>query len=162
MQTSRTLDCTRCGKCCSSLITEDNGVTRGLTLLPEEATLFPDECTAPAIGIGSNPASTSFNIIAYQLKTDQCPHHTGDSCTIYPDRPASCRQFPFSLEPGDPDPMLGVDLNCPAVQPLLDSGDSLSLDMDAAKRLLELKQLVKKSKGRVWFYDLAREGWLRG
>ena len=114
--------CIRCGKCCRSLLSEDRGILRGLTLLPEELHLFREDAIRPAIGVGSRPHDSKFKVLAYQLAVEPCPHLEETGCAIYVDRPSSCRQFPFSLEhSGDDGPLLGVDLNCSSAARLLDA-----------------------------------------
>jgi Fe-S-cluster containining protein len=155
--------CIRCGKCCSSLLSEDGGVLRGLTLLPEELHLFREDVVRPAIGVGLRPHDPTFKVLAYQLAVEPCPHLEDAGCAIYGDRPSSCRQFPFSLEPSGGGPILGVDLNCPSASRLLDAYTQISFEgRDAAGRLLRIKERVAKSHGRAWLYDLRTGRWVRG
>ena len=156
--------CTRCGKCCSALLSEDWGILRGLTLLPEETSLFPDDMVRPAIGIGKTPQDPGFRVLAYQLAVEPCPHLDGTGCAVYGDRPASCRQFPFSLEPSsDGGQLLGVDLNCPSAARLLDSFTQISSEgREAAVTLLRIKEKTAENPGRAWFYNLRTDAWVRG
>ncbi len=156
--------CIRCGKCCGSLLSEDRGILRGLTLLPEEAHLFPENLVRPAIGVGRSPNDSNFRVLAYQLAVEPCPHFGEAGCTVYGDRPSSCRQFPFSLEPSfDGGPLLGVDLNCPSAARLLDSYTQISFEgRGAAERLLLVKEWVAQNPRRAWFYDLRTRRWVRG
>jgi len=152
----------RCGKCCGNLVAEDKGVLRGLTLLPGEAHLFPAELVRPAIGVGQRPPGAGFNVLAYQLEADVCPHLSDGFCGIYVDRPASCRQFPFSLEPGRGGPMVGLDMNCPAVSALLPGAGRLEVDeLGAAEVLYRLKLQVAEDPRLSWFYDLRDRKWVR-
>jgi len=154
--------CTRCGKCCEGLVTEDKGVLRGLTLLPDEVGQFPLEMVEPAIGVGRGPGCDGFSVVAYQLVADVCPHRGDSLCLIYASRPTSCRQFPFSLEPGDRGPMIGFDMNCPSVSTLLGSGCGLELpELQAADRLYRLKLLMAENPRQAWFYDLGARRWVR-
>lgn len=154
--------CMRCGKCCEGLVSEDKGVLRGLTLLPDEVGVFPPGMVEPAIGIGGGPCCEGFSVVAYQLVADVCPHRGDSLCLIYASRPTSCRQFPFSLEPGDRGPMIGFDMNCPSVSTLLGSGCGLELpELQAADRLYRLKLLLAENRRQAWFYDLGARRWVR-
>ncbi len=155
--------CIRCGKCCSSLLSEDKGILRGLTLLPGEAHIFPESIVRPAVGVGRSPHDSDFRVLAYQLAVEPCPNLQETGCTVYGDRPSSCRQFPFSLEPsGEGEPLLGVDLNCPSVAKMLDSHTKISFEgREAAERLLRVKEQVAQNPRRAWLYDLRTDRWVR-
>ena len=137
---------------------------RGLSLLPEETHLFPEELVKPYLGIGKRPHMDKFQTIAYQLSSDSCPHLVDNSCNWYDERPASCRQFPFSLDLDEEnEPLLGVDMNCPAAVELINNTDGLLefTDRDDTERLLELKRRVLENPRRAWVYDLATMKWVR-
>jgi Fe-S-cluster containining protein len=160
-----TFECLRCGRCCSSLLSEDQGILRGLTLLPEEHEQFPQPVVRPAIGIGRRPHERGFRIIAYQLTEDTCPHLEGSSCGIYSERPASCRQFPFSLR-RSPEGMMqmGFDLNCPALQGILENNLRLSIRFEArpyAEKLQDIQREAAKRPSRAWHFDLRTGSWIR-
>ena len=156
--------CIRCGRCCRSLLSEDRGILRGLTLLPEETSLFPESVVRPAVGVGRSPDDSNFRVLAYQLAVEPCPNLRENRCAVYGDRPSSCRQFPFSLEPsGDGGPLLGIDLNCPAAARLLESYAQISFEgREDAERLLRVKELIAQNPKRAWFYDLKTDRWVRG
>ncbi|MBN2334515.1 YkgJ family cysteine cluster protein [Candidatus Bathyarchaeota archaeon] len=156
--------CLRCGKCCASLLFEDRGVLRGLTLLSDEVGVFPVEHVKPAVGVGKRPHGDRFTVVAYQFTGDTCLHLHGARCAVYNDRPSSCRQYPFSLEPSrDGDPLMGFDLNCPSVTRLLDENLPVVFEgREAAERLLHIKTLVSENPRRAWFYDLRKDKWVRG
>jgi Fe-S-cluster containining protein len=160
-----TFDCLRCGRCCSNLLAEDLGVLRGLTLLPGEHELFPQSVVSPAIGIGRRPHESGFRITAYQLTEDTCPHLEGDSCCIYSERPASCRQFPFSLRRGPEGTMqMGFDMNCPALLALIDDNPRLSIRFDTrlhAEKLQDIQREAAKRPSRAWHFDLRTRSWIR-
>ncbi len=164
MSETAEFSCIRCGKCCSLLLSEDRGILRGLTLLPEETSLFPENMVKPAIGVGETPHDPGFGVLVYQLALEPCPHLGDTGCAVYGDRPASCRQFPFSLEPsGDGGQLLGVDLNCSVAARLLDSHTQISFEgRGAALRLLRVKEQATENPGRTWFYDLRTDTWVRG
>jgi len=160
-----TVECLRCGRCCSNLLAEDRGVLRGLTLLPREREQFPPSTVRSAIGIGRRPHERGFRTTAYQLTEDTCPHMEEDSCSIYPQRPASCRQFPFSLRRGpEGTTQMGLDLNCPALRALIDDNPRLSINFDgrpSAEKLLNVEFEALRSPQRAWFFDLGSEKWRR-
>jgi Fe-S-cluster containining protein len=121
-------ECRRCGTCCRDLLQEDQGILRGLTLLPGEEEAFVGASVRPAIGRGRRPYETGFIIIAHQLLYESCPHLGDPDCLIYSERPASCRQFPFSLREGpDGRQQLGLDLSCPSLAELVDGRSNLAL-----------------------------------
>ncbi|MCW4051542.1 MAG: YkgJ family cysteine cluster protein [Candidatus Bathyarchaeota archaeon] len=155
--------CQGCGRCCRALVTEDMGVFRGLTLLPGETRRFPKEQVKPAIGLGEEPSMEGFKVVAYQLTANECPHLKEKRCVIYEDRPFSCKQFPFSLEPSeDGGALLGVDMNCPSATKLVESQAKFVFsDQAAAERLLEVKKMVASNPGKAWFYDLAEKKWVK-
>jgi Fe-S-cluster containining protein len=156
--------CQRCGKCCNDLIQQDRGILRGLSLLPEEAHLFPEALVKPYLGIGRRPHESKFQVIAYQLITETCPHLAGNGCSRYDERPITCRQFPFSLDLDEEDePLLGVDMNCPAAVELINNTDGQIefTDRDDAEKLLDLKRRVLENPRRAWVYDLATMKWVR-
>ncbi len=164
-QDETTFECQCCGRCCSNLLAEDRGVLRGLTLLPGEHELFPPSTVKPAIGIGRSPHERGFRTTAYQLTEDTCPHAEEDSCSIYSQRPASCRQFPFSLRRGpEGTTQMGLDLNCPALLALIDDNSRLSIRFDgrpSAEKLLNVELEALRSPQRAWFFDLGSEKWRR-
>jgi Fe-S-cluster containining protein len=160
-----TFECLRCGRCCSSLLAEDQGVLRGLTLLPGEHEHFPQSVVSPAIGIGRRPHERGFRITAYQLTEDTCPHLVEGSCGIYSERPASCRQFPFSLRRGPEGTMqMGFDMNCPALLALIDDNPRLSIRFEArpyAEKLRIVQMEAVEHPSRAWYFDLRTGSWIR-
>ncbi len=153
-----------CGKCCKDLIQQDRGILRGLSLLPEEIGLFPEELVKPYLGIGRRPHMTKFQVIAYQLSSDSCPYLVENNCSRYDERPITCKQFPFSLDLDQEDePLLGVDMNCPAAVELINTTDGQIefTDRNDAEKLLELKRRVMENPRRAWVYDLATMKWFR-
>jgi len=153
MSETAEFSCIRCGKCCRLLVSENRGIMRGLTLLPEETSLFPENTVKPTIGVGETPHDPRFRVLAYQLAVEPCPYLRDTGCLVYDDRPASCRQFPFSLEPtGDGGRLLGVDLNCPVATRLLESHTQISFEgRGAALRLLRVKEQATENPRRTWF-----------
>ena len=157
-------ECLRCGRCCTDLLVEDRGVLRGLTLLPEEVSDFPESMVKPAVGIGKHPSEGGFTVIAYQLLEETCPHLREGLCGIYGKRPASCRQFPFSLRLGpDGEEELGLDLNCPSLKRLLERNVSrLRFEERAhAERLMGIQMEASKQPSLAWHLDLGTGNWIR-
>ncbi|HUS79154.1 MAG TPA: YkgJ family cysteine cluster protein [Patescibacteria group bacterium] len=156
--------CLRCGKCCRNLLAEDQGITRGLTLLSDEKAHFPESMVKPAAGVGRSPSGEGFKVTAHQLTLDDCPHLEDGLCTIYDDRPASCRQFPFALRIGpDGGVQVGLDLNCPSLVSLLE-GSELRMRFEErphAEKLLRVQLETEAHPDRSWFYDLATGRWVR-
>lgn len=156
--------CQRCGKCCKDLIQQDRGILRGLSLLPEEIGLFPEGLVKPYLGIGRRPHMAKFQVIAYQLSSDSCPYLVENNCSRYDERPITCKQFPFSLDLDQEDePLLGVDMNCPAAVELINTTDGQIefTDRNDAEKLLALKRRVMENPRRAWVYDLATMKWFR-
>jgi Fe-S-cluster containining protein len=158
-------ECRRCGTCCRDLVQEDKGVLRGLTLLPGEEKVFPEASVMPAVGLGSRPHERGFTIIASQLSQETCPQLGATDCLIYSARPASCRQFPFSLREGpDGRQQMGLDLGCPSLAELLEGRSSLRIRFEerpSAERLFEVSMRAMEHPKRAWFYDLGSGKWMR-
>jgi len=157
--------CLRCGRCCKDLLAEYRGVLRGLTLMPDERRLFPESEVRPAVGMGSSPGEVGFEVIAYQMKEDSCPHLSGNLCEIYADRSSSCRQFPFSLKLGTGGELLmGFDLNCPSIRELLGDLAEPSVrfeEREHAERLLRVEVEAMKNPDRAWYFDLGSKKWVK-
>lgn len=157
--------CLRCGRCCKDLLAEDKGVLRGLTLMPDERRLFPESKVKPAVGLGRDPKERSFEVIAYQLTEDTCPHLNGNLCEIYADRPSSCRQFPFSLRlRTDGELLMGFDLNCPSIRELLEGLVEPRVrfeEREHAERLLWVEVEAMKNPETAWYFDLGDGKWVR-
>ncbi len=152
----------RCGTCCRDLVTKDMGILRGLTLLPYEVQFFPKNQVKPAISLGGRTHDKVLKVVAYQLTLDECSHLRNNLCTIYENRPSASKQFPFSLELSEKEPLLGLDLNCPAVMRLLNANFNILFEeRESAERLLAVKKLVAANPRRIWFYDLCNDKWFR-
>ena len=156
-------ECKKCGKCCKGLLMRDLGILRGLTLLPKERQLFSESTVAPGLGFGKDPDDKTFRVVTYQLKLDDCPKLEDNLCMIYDNRPASCRQFPFSYDINSEtgDTLLGVDLNCPAVLDLIEKSSQLYFEeRSSAERILEIKRLLANKTKIAWLYDLEKMNWM--
>jgi Fe-S-cluster containining protein len=158
-------ECLRCGRCCTDLLAEDKGALRGLTLLPGEKGHFPEPLVSPAIGLGRRPHERGFRVIAYQLTVNTCPHLGENECDIYADRPASCRQYPFSLARGtDGTELMGLDLNCPSLLMHLGKKPRARFKFEVrpyAERLRKVELEAVSRPNRAWFFDLDSKKWIR-
>jgi Fe-S-cluster containining protein len=158
-------ECLRCGRCCTDLLAEDMGVLRGLTLLPGEQGHFPESMVSPAIGRGRRPNERGFRVLAYQLAVKTCPHLGESRCNIYADRPASCRQYPFSLGRGpDGAELIGLDLNCPSLLMHLGKDPRARFTFEArpyAERLHKVELEAVGHPNMAWFFDLESKKWIR-
>jgi len=158
-------ECRRCGACCVGLLVEDMGVLKGLTLLPGEEKAFPDDIVEPAVGLGRSPQGQGFKVIAYQMIEETCPHLGEGECWIYDERPASCRQFPFSLrEMPDGRRQMGFDLSCPALRDAFKEQERPRFRFDAkehAERLLKAELEASADPRRAWFFDMEERSWKR-
>lgn len=160
--------CLRCCCCCTNLLHKEKGKVMGLSLLPEEATLFPSEHIFPSIGIGKYGQPK--RIIAYQLDLNECPYLQGQQCSIYERRPLACRAYPFTLILART-PRFLIDENCKWFkEKVVSNGLEKKVltpkeaimgareEKQAAIRLLELKKEFILSKNKWWF-DLSRKAW---
>ncbi len=156
-------NCIRCGKCCTNLLSKDEEILRGLTLLPEETSNFPKTSVMPAIGIGSSPDEDYFRILVYQIINDTCPNLSGKSCRIYDDRPTSCRQYPFSLSLDKTlrNILIGYDLNCSSLKKNLitNSEEENYQEIMYARKFLKVRLKMKLTKEKIWFFDLHDNQW---
>jgi Fe-S-cluster containining protein len=155
--------CIKCGKCCKNLLSKDERILRGLSLLPEEICNFPKTSIMPAIGLGSSPDEDDFRILVYQIVNDTCPNFSGKRCKIYDDRPTSCRQYPFSLSLDNTSKniLIGYDLNCPSLKKNLiaKSEKENYQEIKYAKRFLKVRLKMMLTKENIWFFDLQDKQW---
>ncbi len=158
-------ECLKCGKCCRNLLQEDKGVLKGLTLLNEEISWFPKTSVKPAIGQGKRPYEKSFKTIIHQLNQESCPNLTNNECTIYERRPASCRQYPFSIrEDKQGRKQIGLDLNCPALAKKIVNNIQLKFKFEdrlSAEKLHQIEKKTWNNPKKTWFYNLSNEKWIR-
>lgn len=146
------------------MIQNDRGILRGLTLLPDEVDIFPEEIVKPYLGLGKRPYESGFKVIAYQLTVESCPKYGVNLCTIYETRPTTCRQFPFSLDIDEENqPVLGIDMNCPAAEKMVSNMDGTIefTDRAEAEKLFELSKMVTVNPRKAWIYDLGSMKWVR-
>ena len=160
-------ECLKCCHCCRNLLHREKKEVMGLSLLPEEATLFPPEHIFPSIGIGKYGQPK--RIVAYQLDLNECPYLQERQCAIYEKRPLACRAYPFQLMRIKP-PRFLVDKNCKWFKErviskglekrLLTSKEGLVAkeEVRAASQLNELKIEFILS-GNKWWFDLNKKAW---
>jgi Fe-S-cluster containining protein len=156
--------CLKCGRCCTGLVSEDRGLLRGLTLLPDERQLFDGAVLKPAVGIGRRPHEKGFKVVAYQMIEETCPHLEDPGCAVYPERPVSCRQFPFSLSLGtEGELLMGLDLNCPSLSKALDEGFKPTQNFNGRKHaelFLAILRETLSQPAKTWYYDLETNSWV--
>ncbi|MGD0804025.1 MAG: hypothetical protein ABSA11_08140 [Candidatus Bathyarchaeia archaeon] len=87
--------CINCGVCCTRLLIDRQGVRKGLPLLPGEVEIFRKDYIRPAYGVGVSPRDSGFEIIAYQMRLNTCPHRRFGGCVMHAYRPAICRSYPY-------------------------------------------------------------------
>jgi Fe-S-cluster containining protein len=162
-KTGAVFKCKKCGVCCSNLIYSDKGVFRGLTLLPNEITIFSKDLVNPAIGIGKNPRDKEFKIIAYQFINNMCNNLQNNKCMRYNFRPSSCKQFPFSIQKGVDGYLIGIDLNCPSMKEMIQKDQKLIIldkERKAAEIMMNLQLKILQNKKTVWFKDVKTGIWI--
>jgi Fe-S-cluster containining protein len=80
-------------------------------------------------------------------------------------RPASCRQFPFSIQKSDDGFVIGIDMNCPSIQEMIQKDQTLvitSEEKKAAELLVILQAKILQNKKTVWFKDVGTGIWIKG
>ncbi len=85
------IDCLACGNCCRTLqvIVDDSDIARLSARLTSSAREFHSRFVATA------PDGVKF------FSRSPCPFLGDDNaCSVYEDRPQSCRDFPYLLDPG--------------------------------------------------------------
>ncbi|HMO25361.1 MAG TPA: YkgJ family cysteine cluster protein [Tepidisphaeraceae bacterium] len=87
------IDCTTCANCCRTVhpTFNDEDVARLSARLGVTREQFIETYLQPADSDGENP---------WQTRTTPCPFLKDNRCTIYEDRPADCRGYPYLYEPG--------------------------------------------------------------
>lgn len=154
--TAKKFVCSNCGNCCKKFVSENSRTFEGAFFGAEKKfvmnqrfmTLYDWEAEAlkkKLAEIGSNrkivPTSMNFDlkndqaiILNYSFDKGECPFHETDRCTIYPDRPWICRQFPClhktaSMLTGETDKIMIVNNRlCPVEEkdwPFVESGKGL-------------------------------------
>jgi Fe-S-cluster containining protein len=86
------IDCTACANCCREVqpTFSEEEVDRLARHLGMERRQFIDQHLEPTEAHDGNP---------WQTRTVPCPFLKGNLCSVYDDRPADCRQYPYLYEP---------------------------------------------------------------
>ena len=155
--------CEKCGFCCRTLLQDEPDSIIGLSLFPEEVTLFDPKIIAPFMAFGINEPTV---VTSYQLTVAACPHISEkNECKIYEDRPLICKAFP--IIPAFPNTMLAP--NCPQIshQPNYRENGSVIFDDEQAEDAVQeinlriMRRLHNREKGsKLWLYDLATKKWI--
>ena len=85
------IDCTTCANCCKTMRptfadAEVEHLALRLGLDPEQ---FVERYLEPTDGNADNP---------WRTRTTPCPFLSSNRCTVYEDRPADCRRYPYLHE----------------------------------------------------------------
>lgn len=92
-------NCLKCGDCCRRIVINQQNMTVGLCLLPNEVKLFKSfpGSVLPYIGL-KKIDSTEIEIVNYQMVIDPCPllDLITNQCKKYKKRPTICKEYPFS------------------------------------------------------------------
>ena len=163
MSNEHTFQCQGCAKCCTNLIIDDEA---GLLLLPEETHYFPADMISPCQAVGSYPGDSKFTIITYQLNRNICPKLNDNKCTIYENRPITCRSFPVidsSTRPG-----LDVAGECTEVKEIIEKygrgvRTNIPQGYGEAHEVLRIRTnpfyLLPNLSFKRWVYNLKIKGW---
>jgi Fe-S-cluster containining protein len=86
------IDCTACANCCRQVHPSfsDEDVERLARRFEMERQQFIEKYLEPTNDPGENP---------WQTRTLPCPFLKDNCCSIYEDRPADCRRYPYLYEP---------------------------------------------------------------
>lgn len=153
--------CLQCGECCQKLISTSKVHKQlGLSLLPEEISIFPMELVFPCLSIGRRGQAKT--IILFQLGVMRCPFLTGNGCRIYDNRPLACQTFPIQIK-GDNPLAITLDSGCQWYKKHA-KNNKLIIDIrDFAKEVKAGLTLHKYSdqfsEGGLWAFDLKNKIW---
>lgn len=138
----------------------------GLTIFPHEISLFDKKDIIPCWGFGKKPDDKNFEIVAYQLTKNICPHLENNLCKIYEKRPLRCRSYPFDFlydEKGRRG--INVDLGCKARNSVIQYGYvNLDYKSEEYKALMYNDNLVRKyarKKKKSWHYHIKPIEWTK-
>lgn len=135
--------------------------TLGLSLLPEETSIFPMELVFPCLGIGRRGRAK--RRILFQLGVMKCPFLTGNGCQIYNDRPLACKNYPIQIQEDTP-LSITLDSGCKWYRKHVKT-DKLTINVrDFAPKeviagLTLYKYLDQFSKEEIWSFDLKNKIW---
>ncbi len=162
--------CINCGVCCNRLLIDRQGVRKGLPLLPGEVEIFRKDHVRPAYGIGVDPKDPVFEVIAYQMRLNACPHRRLGGCVMHAYRPAICRSYPFVpvISQG-----LSVvktfDMTCTALKDRVDEYregmvpvQSSSVEVENAyyPTVAAITERMLEDVNKAWFYNLKTSHWV--
>ncbi len=138
-------------------------------LFPNEIGLFEEIHIRPYLAIGKSLTHASFRIIAYQLTENVCPHLKDNSCTIYHERPNSCRGYPFVSSKDKSVAYFSTDKFCTVIKKKKNEFagvvdlvycESMKAKFEGMERL-QVYNILRNRKIRRWIYDLRTEKWKR-
>jgi len=139
----------------------------GLSLTPEETSLFPQDHIFPSVGIGHYGRPK--RIIAYQLDINICPYLQEQRCIIYNKRPLACRTYPFEIEEIEPFRVV-IDENCRWFKEKIVAKGLAKKVLSSRKRIIAREETEAcwklfqhgrefiESKNKWWF-DLSKKAW---
>ena len=149
-------ECTQCGKCCSNLRRGDE--TTGLTLFPDEKSLFPQDKIRPHLGRGEESGT---DVFTYQHTENVCIHLVDNLCQIYKSRPLMCRSFPVKIgEYG-----LRFSSGCKGVLHTLRKSKTMDWGQYEVKAAIEMVERLYEfhtsfqGQDFRWKYNMATEEW---
>ena len=162
--------CANCGVCCNRLLIDRQGVRKGLPLLPSEVELFRKDDVRPAYGVGKSPRDPGFEVIAYQMRRNVCPHRGLGGCFMHAYRPAICRSYPFV-------PVISqglkvvktFDMTCTALKDRAEEYgkglvpvDAMSVDVENTyyPLIAAITERLLDNVDESWFYNLATGRWV--
>ena len=110
------IDCTTCANCCKTVhpTLSDAEVERLARRLGLERQQFVDRYLEPNEPDDDNP---------WRTRSTPCPFLDDNRCTVYEDRPADCRRYPYLHEPDFTSrtiAMIERTVNCPIVYEVIE------------------------------------------
>jgi len=162
--------CINCGVCCNRLLIDRQEVRKGLPLLPDEVELFRKTQIRPAYGVGTSPKDPGFEIIAYQMRLNTCPHRRFGGCMMHAYRPSICKAYPFV-------PVISqglrvvktFDMTCTALKDCVGDYPEDSVPVQAASVEVEnsnypaiaaITERLLEDVDNAWFYNLKGGRWV--
>ena len=162
--------CINCGVCCNRLLIDRQEVRKGLPLLPGEVELFRKDHIRPAYGVGASPKDPGFEVIAYQMRLNKCPHREFGGCMMHAYRPSICRSYPFV-------PVISqglrvvktFDMTCTALKDRVGDYAEDSIPIQAASVEVEnanypaiaaITERLLENVDDAWFYNLKTGRWV--
>ena len=168
------ISCLKCGKCCKSLIEEHEGLCQGIFLFPEEAIKLEkigkqkgiDVKIVPKDGVSKFGSITPEIIFSFQFEDDLCPFfdEKTNSCSIYDDRPTTCRAYPIVLCYK----YLMLTSDCSSVEDRKTNGFRYKVESfaDSAMNYSIFvvnwiqKHVNSENADLLWYFDLKTKSWM--